>query len=140
MPDTTTLLTALLAAGEGGFVSGEELAKRLGVSRVSVWARLQKLQDEGLACEAVRGRGYRLKSAPAVLHPAVLGACLTLRHRGKTPPEIQVIFLPEVDSTNPSDGGRRARRRRSWFLRHGRRRDAGGWAGRGTARKAAGFT
>ncbi len=100
MPDTTTLLTALLGAGEGGFVSGEELARQLGVSRVSVWAQLQKLQAEGLACEAVRGKGYRLRAEPTSLHPAALAAYLSLRHRGKTPPAIQVIYLPEIDSTN----------------------------------------
>ncbi len=99
MPDKTTLLTALLEAGEGGYVSGEELARRLGVSRVSVWARLQKLQAEGLACEAVRGKGYRLSAEPAMLHPAALAAYLALRHRGKKP-DINVIFLPEIDSTN----------------------------------------
>jgi len=100
MPDTTTMLTALLEAGEGGFVSGEELARRLGVSRVSVWARLQKLQASGLTCEAVRGRGYRLRAEPAALHPAMLAAYLSLRHHGKTAPDINVIFLPQIDSTN----------------------------------------
>jgi BirA family biotin operon repressor/biotin-[acetyl-CoA-carboxylase] ligase len=100
MPDTTTLLSALLDSDRDGYVSGEELARRLGVSRVSVWARLQKLQAEGLAYTAVRGRGYRLAEEPAVLHPAVLAAYVRLRQRTKTPPGISVIFLPEVDSTN----------------------------------------
>ena len=100
MPDTTTLLTALLDAGDSGFVSGEELARRLGVSRVSVWARLQKLQAEGLECEAVRGRGYRLRAEPAALHPAVLAAYVRLKHRAKNPPGVEVVFFPEIDSTN----------------------------------------
>jgi len=99
MPETTTMLSALLEAGPNGYVSGEELAQQLGVSRVSVWARLQKLQAEGLTCTAVRGRGYRLSAEPTVLHPAVLAAYIRLRQRGKLP-GINVIFLPEVDSTN----------------------------------------
>src|ERR1700722_15416728 len=100
MPDATTLLSALLDAGPDGYVSGEELARRLGVSRVSVWARLQKLQAEGLEGTAGGGRGYRLLAEPAVLHPAVLAAYIRLGQRTKTPPEISVIFLPEIDSTN----------------------------------------
>jgi len=100
MPDATTLLSALLDSDRDGYVSGEELAQRLGVSRVSVWARLQKLQTEGLACEAVRGRGYRLAAEPTVLHPAVLAAYVRLRQHKKAPPGISVIFLPETDSTN----------------------------------------
>ena len=100
MPDTTTLLSALLDAGQDGYVSGEELARRLGVSRVSVWARLQKLQAEGLECTAVRGRGYRLAAEPTALHPAVLAAYVRLRHPKRTLPDISVIFLPETDSTN----------------------------------------
>jgi BirA family biotin operon repressor/biotin-[acetyl-CoA-carboxylase] ligase len=99
MPETTTLLAALLEAGQDGYVSGEELARQLGVSRVSVWARLQKLKGEGLTCTAVRGRGYRLAAEPTVLHPAVLAAYIRLRQRGKSP-GINVIFLPETDSTN----------------------------------------
>ncbi|MGA2052197.1 MAG: biotin--[acetyl-CoA-carboxylase] ligase [Opitutales bacterium] len=93
-----TVLMALLGAGEGGFVSGEELAGLLGVSRVSVWGRLKKLQAEGFELEAVRGRGYRLMREPAALHPVMLEACLRRRHpRGGGP---AVIYLPEIDSTN----------------------------------------
>jgi BirA family transcriptional regulator, biotin operon repressor / biotin---[acetyl-CoA-carboxylase] ligase len=100
MPDTTTLLAVLLDADQGGYVSGEELARRLGVSRVSVWARLQKLKAEGLECAGVRGRGYRLVAEPSVLHPAVLAAYIRLRQCTKSPPGMRVIFLPETDSTN----------------------------------------
>ncbi|HTB63502.1 MAG TPA: biotin--[acetyl-CoA-carboxylase] ligase [Opitutales bacterium] len=125
MPDTTTLLTALLDAGDSGFVSGEELARRLGISRVSVWARLQKLQAEGLACEAVRGRGYRLSAEPTALHPAVLAAYVRLRHRAKTPPGVEVIYLPEIDSTNLEAERRLAAGARAPFVVFAARQTAG---------------
>jgi BirA family biotin operon repressor/biotin-[acetyl-CoA-carboxylase] ligase len=125
MPDPTTLLTALLDAGPGGFVSGEELARRLGVSRVSVWARLQKLQAGGLACEAVRGRGYRLRAEPAMLHPEVLAAYVRLRHRAKTPLGIDVVFLPEIDSTNLEAERRLAAGARAPFVVFAARQTAG---------------
>jgi len=125
MPDTTTLLTALLDAGDHGFVSGEELAHRLGVSRVSIWARLQKLQAEGLACEAVRGRGYRLSKEPTVLHPAVLAAYMRLHHTGKAPIGMEVIFLPEIDSTNLEAERRLASGARTPFVIFAGRQTAG---------------
>jgi BirA family biotin operon repressor/biotin-[acetyl-CoA-carboxylase] ligase len=125
MPDSTTLLAALLDAGKDGFISGQELARRLGVSRVSVWARLQKLQAEGLACEAVRGRGYRLRTEPALLHPALLGAHLRLRHGRKPPPRIEVIFLPEIDSTNLEAERRLAAGARTPFVIFAARQTAG---------------
>jgi BirA family biotin operon repressor/biotin-[acetyl-CoA-carboxylase] ligase len=65
-----------------------------------VWARLQKLQHDGLAFKAVRGRGYRLAREPEALHPAVLEAYGRLRAHGKGAARFQVIYLPEIDSTN----------------------------------------
>ena len=125
MPDATTLFTALLDAGADGFVSGEELAQLLGVSRVSVWAQLQKFQAEGLECEAVRGRGYRLRAEPATLHPAALAAYVRLRHRGRTKPNIEVIYLPEIDSTNSEAERRLAAGARAPFVIFAGRQSAG---------------
>lgn len=42
------------------FLSGEELARRLGVSRASIWQALAPLEEAGLALQRIRGRGYRL--------------------------------------------------------------------------------
>lgn len=50
---------ALLAA-KGGFVSGEELASGLSLSRAAVWKAVSALEREGVEVEAVRGRGYRI--------------------------------------------------------------------------------
>ncbi len=58
------------------------------------------MQADGLECEAVRGRGYRLRAEPSALHPAVLAAYVRLKHPGKTPPDVDVVFFPEIDSTN----------------------------------------
>ena len=45
-------------------ISGERLARRLGVSRNSVWKAIEQLRGEGYEIEAVTNRGYRLLSAP----------------------------------------------------------------------------
>ena len=45
-------------------VSGERLARRLGVSRNSVWKAIEQLRREGYTIEAGTNRGYRLADAP----------------------------------------------------------------------------
>ena len=49
-------------------VSGEELSAALGISRVSVWKHIHKLQDSGYQILATSG-GYRLDSSPDILFP-----------------------------------------------------------------------
>jgi len=47
-----------------GSISGERLARRLGVSRNSVWKAIGQLRQEGYAIEAATNRGYRLSAVP----------------------------------------------------------------------------
>ena len=61
------ILTALRAAGDGA-VSGAELSQKLRVSRAAIWARIEELRSLGYDIEASPHRGYRLLSAPDVLH------------------------------------------------------------------------
>lgn len=60
------ILTELRTACEG--VSGTELAEKIGVSRAAVWARIEELRSLGYDIEASPHTGYRLVSAPDVLH------------------------------------------------------------------------
>jgi BirA family biotin operon repressor/biotin-[acetyl-CoA-carboxylase] ligase len=60
------ILTAL-HAGQWG-VSGEELARDLGVSRAAIWAHIEELRAIGYDIEAGPHLGYRLLSVPDVLH------------------------------------------------------------------------
>jgi BirA family transcriptional regulator, biotin operon repressor / biotin---[acetyl-CoA-carboxylase] ligase len=61
------ILNALRAAGDGA-VSGAELSQALGISRAAVWARIEDLRAVGYDIEASPHRGYRLLSAPDLLH------------------------------------------------------------------------
>jgi BirA family biotin operon repressor/biotin-[acetyl-CoA-carboxylase] ligase len=61
------ILTALRATGDGA-VSGAELSQKLRVSRAAIWARIEDLRSLGYDIEASPHRGYRLLSAPDVLH------------------------------------------------------------------------
>lgn len=95
MPATEVVILRELLAADPGFVSGEKLAKLLGISRVAVWMQLQKLGRQGFIFEAQRSRGYRIATRPGVLHHAFLLA--HLRGRGRAP---ELVCLDTVDSTN----------------------------------------
>lgn len=49
------------------FLSGGELAARLGVSRSAVWKAVRQLESEGYAFDSVSGKGYRLREEGDVL-------------------------------------------------------------------------
>lgn len=72
---------------EQGVVSGEAISSELGISRVSVWKHLQKLQEFGYNIDA-SPMGYRLISSPDVLFP------WEFPDREK-----KIHFFPEVTST-----------------------------------------
>lgn len=88
------ILKALLSNGPE-FVSGNQLAQQLGISRVGVWARLEKLRDEQFDIEAVRHRGYRLSKEPDHINGRLIQAYLDLQGNST-----HLHCLSEVDSTN----------------------------------------
>jgi BirA family biotin operon repressor/biotin-[acetyl-CoA-carboxylase] ligase len=91
----TKILTALRTGGDGG-VSGAELSLALGVSRAAVWARIEELRSLGYEITASPHLGYRLVSAPDLLHADdLLSALGKTRTIGRN---IQVF--EETTSTN----------------------------------------
>ena len=48
---------ALLRASGGAFLSGEELSRRLGLSRTAVWKAVDALRKDGYDIEARTGMG-----------------------------------------------------------------------------------
>jgi len=67
-------LLRLLA--DGGLHSGEDLAKRLAISRAAVWKQLRMLEDWGIDLQARPGRGYRLGEPLDLLDAATIRAAL----------------------------------------------------------------
>lgn len=57
---TKTDLLALLHEKNDSFVSGQDIASRLGVSRNAIWKAVKSLQDQGFEVESQAGVGYRL--------------------------------------------------------------------------------
>ncbi len=87
------VLRALLDARE--CVSGSELARRLGVSRNSVWKAIEQLRGEGYPVEAATNRGYWLAGDADVLSVAEI-------EHYRAPGEIggPIEFHSEITSTN----------------------------------------
>lgn len=89
------ILLSELRRQQGEFVSGTEIASRLGVSRTAVWKWIRELQAAGYSIES-RGRtGYRLLATPDLLLPQEIRAGLSSRIMGS-----RIAYLPETESTN----------------------------------------
>lgn len=54
----------ILREHRGAYISGEEISRRLSISRTAVWKQINKLREEGYEFEAVSRKGYRLVFAP----------------------------------------------------------------------------
>lgn len=57
----------LLLEERQDYISGEELAQELGISRTSVWKAIRQLEMQGLTIEATRNRGYKLVDGDLLL-------------------------------------------------------------------------
>lgn len=85
---------ALLRASTDA-VSGEQMSRRLGVSRAAVWKAVDQLRAEGYEIDAATNRGYRLSSEPDRLSEGRIAQLLD-GHAWQT----RMIVLERVDSTN----------------------------------------
>ncbi len=85
-----------LMDGEGEYISGEDLAKELGITRAAIWKKIAKLREEGYEIESVPRKGYRLLISPQnVLNVQRIKREIDLSSFGG-----EFIYLNEVDSTN----------------------------------------
>ncbi len=91
---TSEALLEILRSREG-FVSGEEMARRLGVSRAAVWKGIQTLRRKGYEIEAQLAKGYRLVASPKGLSALEIKRGLRCRLLGR-----KVHLFQVVDSTN----------------------------------------
>ena len=64
---TKEQILTLLEARQGSFVSGEELAAKLNLSRAAVSKAVKQLRQAGFPIEAITNRGYRLSGQCDIL-------------------------------------------------------------------------
>lgn len=75
-------------------ISGERIARMLGVSRTSVWKFVKKLEDLGYVIERKRGLGYRILRSPDISPYEVASVCRDLSLID------EVYYYKVTDSTN----------------------------------------
>ncbi|MBI4332790.1 MAG: biotin--[acetyl-CoA-carboxylase] ligase [Chloroflexi bacterium] len=88
------MLRKLMAAG--GFISGEEVSREMGVSRTAVWKYVRALRNDGCRIDAIPNRGYCLVEDPDLLLPFALKEKLKTKIMGR-----QVHHFDAVESTQP---------------------------------------
>ena len=86
-------LLSLLWQNADAYISGEELARRLSVSRTAVWKAIGQLREAGYNIESVSNRGYRLLSESDVLSEE--GIRRHLKHQ-----ELKLQVYKTITSTN----------------------------------------
>ena len=81
--------------GTDGYVSGQELCDKLGVSRTAVWKVIGSLKEEGYEIDAVSRKGYRLLSSPDVVSESEIASRISDGVFGQ-----RVVSYEITDSTN----------------------------------------
>lgn len=77
-----------------GYISGEEIASKLGLSRQAFWKHIQELRSLGYEILAVPHLGYRLTKIPDRLYPWELSYGLKTKIIGK-----KIFYYKRVTST-----------------------------------------
>jgi len=95
MPALDSSIICAFLEAQGQPVSGDRLAKDLGVSRVAIWGRLEKLRTAGFTFQASPRKGYILKEVPSILHPTLLDA-----HCRRLKVSLPIEYFETIDSTN----------------------------------------
>ena len=78
-----------------GFLSGEEMAQQMGISRAAVWKQVGRLRMQGYEIQAVTNVGYRLTAQPVILSGERVLSLLA-----DHPWRDRIHVLETVDSTN----------------------------------------
>ena len=60
-------IAALLESSRGEYISGQEIAERLGCTRAAVWKAVRALQQQGFGITAVTNKGYCLEADSDIL-------------------------------------------------------------------------
>jgi len=77
------------------YVSGNEIAKKLNISRTAVWKIICKLKEKGFVIDCINNRGYKLIKIPdSIILPQII------YNYSKNEFPFEIIYLEKVDSTN----------------------------------------
>ena len=88
----------MLKNADGGFISGEDIAAKLDVSRTAIWKHIRKLRATGYDIISKENRGYSLKELPDLLLPENILPELNTKIIAAD--NSRVIYLECTESTN----------------------------------------
>ncbi len=77
------------------YISGQNISKKLGITRAAVWKRISKLKELGFEIESITKKGYKLISYPDILNKELIEIGMKSDFIGHS-----VEVLESVDSTN----------------------------------------
>ncbi|MDP4088403.1 MAG: biotin--[acetyl-CoA-carboxylase] ligase [Bacillota bacterium] len=80
---------------ETEYVSGEDISRKLGISRAAVWKNINSLKSEGYIIESSTNRGYRIINRPDILTYEEILPFLSTAYIGR-----KVLHFESLDSTN----------------------------------------
>lgn len=78
-----------------GYVSGQDLCNKFGVSRTAVWKAIKQLKEAGYEIEAVPNKGYHIVSAPDLMNKVELESIRNTTWAGQ-----EIYYYDVIDSTN----------------------------------------
>ena len=78
-----------------GYISGQELCNKFGVSRTAVWKAINQLKEAGYEIDAVQNKGYILKAAPDIMNQNELKSIMNTSWAGQ-----ELLYFDSIDSTN----------------------------------------
>lgn len=77
-----------------GYISGDQIAKTLGITRQGLWKHIQGLKESGYDIEAVPHLGYKLLSSPDRLFPQEVSSLLNTKFIAKN-----IHYFDSISST-----------------------------------------
>ncbi|MCE5194649.1 MAG: biotin--[acetyl-CoA-carboxylase] ligase [Nitrospiraceae bacterium] len=76
-----------------GFISGEEMSKKLGITRAAVWKKIRTLRAKGYKIKGSTAKGYKLTESPDFSVEELSGII-------KGTFGAQIVYFESIDSTN----------------------------------------
>lgn len=88
-------ILSLLDSNKGGYISGEEIAKQLSVTRSAVWKAIKSLQTDGYSIQAVTNKGYSLSPLTDILSAGAISKYLNQQGQ-----KLRLEVYKTIPSTN----------------------------------------
>lgn len=88
-------ILSLLDGNKGGYISGEEIAGQLSVTRSAVWKAIKSLQTDGYSIQAVTNKGYSLSPLTDILSAGAISKYLNLQGQ-----KLRLEVFKTIPSTN----------------------------------------